>query len=133
MRAIVTEGKLKDLLDEIVINNFGRGVKDTHERPWHIVFSEGYYGKYYTALCELEGSPVKARVIIDISDLRDCFLTKNISICHPSVTAISACMHKTKKFTPGNSNQSRTKQILYEVASLRDKLLEEKQNNKQSR
>lgn len=132
MRAIVTEGKLKDLLDEIVTNNFGRGKKDVQVRPWHIVFSCGYYGEFHTALCELEGSPVKASVIIDISDLRDPILAKNIFFCRPSIIAISALMNKTKKFTPGNSNQSRTRQILYEVASLRDKLLAEKQNNKQS-
>lgn len=126
MRAIVTEGKLKDLLDEIVTNNFGRGKKDVQVRPWHIVFSCGYYGEFHTAFCELEGSPVKARVIIDISALRDPFLIKNILFCCPTIIAISADMNKTKKFTPGNSIQSRTRKILYEVARLRDKLLAEK-------
>lgn len=125
MRAVIKEGKLKKLLDEVVVNNLHRGQHDTQSRPWHIVFSDGYYGKFHTAFCELEGSPVKAQLVINIDN------TNFVPTSSQGKLIVADTTWSFKKtYTSGTTETGRTAKIIQEIAALRDKLL--KQTNKKN-
>lgn len=60
---IAPEEPIAKLLTKITKATIGSiGCADV--RPWYISFACGYYGYYETALCEMEGSPVKAYILV---------------------------------------------------------------------
>lgn len=59
---IEPQDPLSIVLGKIVKRTIGR--QDEHEkRPWWVQFSKGNYGYPDTAICEMQGSPVRAVVL----------------------------------------------------------------------
>lgn len=65
MSIVVHKGRLREYLDSIGSSRVK--YKDFACRPWIITFSSADYGKYSTALCELQGSPVKRTILFDLT------------------------------------------------------------------
>ena len=65
MSIVVHKGSLRDALDGIGYSRVK--YKDFACRPWIITFSYANYGKLSTALCELQGSPVKRSILFDLT------------------------------------------------------------------
>ena len=120
MRTILERGKLKALLDEVAVKVFHRDQRDTEERPWHVVFSCGCYNEYNTAFCELQGSPVRVSVIIDISEM--CRYKQNPRNIVGTVLCLSIAMLQKRRFFVSEGEKGRYASILEETFKLRDKL-----------
>lgn len=75
-----------EILNKIVNKTIGR-IGSQYERPWHITFTRGNYGHLYTALCEMQGSPVRATIIVhlDSSNCNMAVLDSGLNKCRKSI------------------------------------------------